>query len=377
MKIGINASFLRKPDTGIGQVTRNVIETLSRLNRFVAEHKFVIYLEEPAELPTSLNFKIHVIKVPFYQRDDLVRKIYWEKFALPRQVKKDHCDLFISLYQCPTIIKNIPHIMVVHDLVWKIFPQYLNNFRKKIYAQLTYSAIGKTQKIIAVSNHTKNDLIKYLNIDSKKISVIYNGCGNEFSKIPDKKEVEKIKKKYFLPDNYILYVGGYDPRKNVEVLIKAFSIARQNPLFPEKVKLVLTGKDLSQKNPLYSDIKALSRKHKISSLVCFPGFISQQDLPAVYRGANIFIFPSLYEGFGLPVLEAMSAAVPVICSNSSSLPEVGGEAVLYFNPHSSKYLARLILEVLRDEKLREKLISKAINRAKNFSWEKFCYALLK
>jgi len=267
--------------------------------------------------------------------------------------------------------------MVVHDLVWKIFPQYLNNFRKKIYAQLTYSAIGKTQKIIAVSNHTKNDLIKYLNIDSKKISVIYNGCGNEFSKIPDKKEVEKIKKKYFLPDNYILYVGGYDPRKNVEVLIKAFSIARQNPLFPEKVKLVLTGKDLSQKNPLYSDIKALSRKHKISSLVCFPGFISQQDLPAVYRGANIFIFPSLYEGFGLPVLEAMSAAVPVICSNSSSLPEVGGEAVLYFNPHSSKYLARLILEVLRDEKLREKLISKAINRAKNFSWEKFCYALLK
>ena len=172
MKIGINASFLRKPDTGIGQVTLGFIQELAKTAK--KETEFILYLEEdlPAGLKLPTNFRKEIFSPFFYRRDDLIRKIWWEKYFLPARAKRDGCDTFLSLYQCPTVMfKSIKHVMLVHDIIPKIFPEYLNNQRKRIYQNLTEDAIQKADRVIAVSKHTEKDIIKYLGVAGERLAL--------------------------------------------------------------------------------------------------------------------------------------------------------------------------------------------------------------
>ena len=181
MRIGINASFARKPNTGTGQVTLNFLKELAREK---SEHEFVLYLEEdlPKEMKLPKNFEKKIF-LPVWKRDDLVRKIWWEKYQLVKHIEADKCEAFISLYQCPTILpKKIKHLMVVHDLIPRIFPQYLNNARKKAYQNFSEGAIHRATKIIAISSRTEKDLIKFLEIDPKKITVSYIDVDEIFKK---------------------------------------------------------------------------------------------------------------------------------------------------------------------------------------------------
>lgn len=392
MKIGINASFARKSNTGIGQVTLNFLKKLSEFpisylsdkqanfqfpNNFqISDFKnngekleFVLYLEE--DLSKDINFNLGKnftknVFLPKYKRDDLIRKIWWEKFCLPRRVKKDKCDVFISLYQCPTIFsKNIKHTMVVHDIVPKLFPEYLNNWRKKIYWKLTERAIKKADKIIAISEHTKKDLIKYLQISENKISVRYFDVAAIYKKEVSENELQRILKKYNLEKGYIYSGGGLEKRKNIDTLIYAYrKLLEKNKNIPF---LVISGKLMPELSPLIVDVEKLVKELKLESKVKLLDFIPQKDLPALYKNSCMFIFPSRYEGFGMPPLEAMNQGVPVIMAKNSSLPEVGGNAVKYFNSENSKELAKKIKEILNNEGLRNELSQKGKEQAKFFS----------
>ncbi|HFC76666.1 MAG TPA: glycosyltransferase family 1 protein [Candidatus Moranbacteria bacterium] len=367
-KIGINVSFLRKPATGIGQVALNYLRTLNKNSQNI---EYYLYAEEefPEGLNLVKNFKKRVFFPP-YTRDDLIRKIWWEKFLLPKKIKQDGCQSFISLYQSSTILpKNIRHTMVVHDIIPKLFPEYLNNWRKKLYWKLVERAIKKADKIIAISERTKQDLIKYLQIPQGKIEVRYLDVDEIYKKEVDEKKNQQVLEKYNLKPGYIYFGGGLEKRKNVEILLQAYKKLRNK--IERLPKLVISGKLMPELAPLVTDVEKIIKELKLEKEVSLLDFVPQEDLPALYKNARIFVYPSLYEGFGLPVLEAMNCGVLVICSNSSSLPEVGGGAVEYFNPQNTGDLVAKIKAFLKDAESREKLVAKGEERVKKFSWRNF------
>lgn len=376
MKIGINASFSRKPGSGIGQVTINALRALNFFDFKIFDKNstgsaidYILYLEKELELKLSEKFKQKIF-LPFYKRDDLIRKIIWEKYLLPKKVLKDGCEEFISFYQCPTIInKKINHIMIVHDIIPELFPEYLNNWRKKIYWNLTKKAIQRADRIIAVSQHTKNDLIEYLRITPEKISVNYIDVDPIYKKEVSQADLQSAMKKYDLTPGYIYSGGGLEKRKNIDSLIRAYKLVlEKNKDIPN---LVISGKLMPELAPLVIDVEKLTKELKLENKVKLLGFVSQHDLPAIYKNSEFFVYPSLYEGFGLPPLEAMNQGVPIISSDRSSLKEVLGEAGLFFNPDSIEDLAEKIEKLLLDKKLQEELSEKSLNQAKKFSWENF------
>ncbi|OGI29678.1 MAG: hypothetical protein A2288_02025 [Candidatus Moranbacteria bacterium RIFOXYA12_FULL_44_15] len=392
--IGINASFARKPNSGIGQVTLNFLRKLSELkvksdpvkllrDNGVKKLKVILYLEEdlpkgfklPKNPASSAGKFTKKIFLPVYKRDDLIRKIWWEKFSLPRQIEKDQCDIFISLYQCPTILKNIPHLMLVHDIIPKLFPEYLDNARKELYWRLTERAIKKADKIFSVSKHTEKDLVRHLNIAADKISTNHIDVDEIYKKTVLPKESARFLKKYKLKPGYLLAGGGYETRKNVESVVRAYKhLLKHNKnshFVPQLPCLAIYGKILPPTLSLALDINKLLRELNLTEHVKLLDMVPQKDMPAIFSNASMFVYPSRYEGFGMPPLEALNAGAPVIVSKVSSLPEVCGDAALYCRADDPKDIAMVIRNVLLNKDLRETLIRRGRERAKNFSWEKF------
>ncbi len=395
LKIGINASYLRKPNTGIGQVTFNFLRKLSESK--VESHpsadeagkskdiEFILYLEEDIskgfKLPDNFSKKIFL---PVYKRDDLIRKIWWEKILLPRFVKKDGCDVFVSLYQSPTVLdKSIRHIMIVHDIIPKLFSRYLDNARKKVYWKLTEYGIKKADKIIAVSKRTEKDLIQHLNISTDKITTEYIDVDDSY-KVETQNfaslREQNILKKYKLNPGYILAGGGYEVRKNVEGVVRAYKLLlernKKENFLPDFPKLVIYGKVLPESLSLATPIEKILRELNLTKHVILLGEVPQRDLPALFSHAVMFVYPSHYEGFGMQILEAMNVGTPVITSKISSLPEVGGDSVLYCNPDDIMDIAMVMKNVLTNCELRDQLKSRGMERAKQFSWGKFTEKIL-
>jgi glycosyltransferase involved in cell wall biosynthesis len=394
MKIGINASFIRKPNTGMGQVTLNFLKKLSNFQFPIfpattgprqgggnfQNLEFVLYLEEdlPEEIKLPANF-IKRIFLPFWKRDDLIRKIVWEKFMLPQKVREDKCDIFFSLYQSPTIFKNGKnnpvHIMLVHDLIWEIFPEYVNNSRKKLYWNLVKKAIQKAEKIIAISRHTEKDLIKCLALDPALITVSYLDVDDIYKKEVSEEASGKMLRKYGLKTGYIYAGGGLDKRKNMEKLIQAYKQLLEKNKTNQSIEsfpsLVISGKLMPELAPLVTDVEKIVKDENLTGHVKLLDFVQQKYLPALYKNASLFVYPTLYEGFGLPVLEAMNQGTPVITGKNSSLPEVGWDGVLYCHSEDEKELGQVIKNVLLNKDLRETLARRGKERAVYFSWEKF------
>lgn len=381
MKIGINASFVRKPDTGIGQVTVNFLKELIRQK---SDHEFFLYLEEdlPKDFklprgPASSAGKFHTrIFLPIWKRDDLVRKIWWEKRLLPEKVRKDKCNVFLSLYQSATILpEEVNHIMVVHDIVPKLFPEYLGNARKKYYWNSTEAAILKTNKILSVSRQTEKDLIKHLGIGPKKITVNYIDAGENYKQAVSSVQSQKILKRYRLKPGYILAGGGLEVRKNVEGVIRAYKILleenKKRKFTNSLPKLVVYGKLIPRLAPLITDAEKLTKELNLTRYVRLLDHVPGKDMPAIFENSLMFVYPSFYEGFGLPVLEAMNQGVPIVTAKTTSLPEVGGDSVLYCDPQDTKDIAMVIKNVMLNKDLRATLSRRAKDRAQIFSWEKF------
>ncbi len=382
--IGINASFLRKRGSGIGEVTWYFVRALveSVRNGQFAQTRFILYVQEEIDLGVELPANISVRIIPsLYRRDDLVRKIWWERWTLPQAVAADGCNGFVSLYQSATVLRKVRHVMVVHDLIPSIFPQYVDNLRKKIDWELTLRAIKQADKLISVSKHTKKDLIKYLEIPSDKIAVAYVDCAPAFKSPIETAQIEATLRKYDLrAGKYIYFGGGLDMRKNAKRLLEAYrnlrKLSEQKDTDFQCSPLVISGKLQPQLAPLWTDIEKLVDELELSNSVHILGFVPDEDLPAIYAGAQIFVYPSLYEGFGMPVLEALSVGVPVAASEASSVPEVAGDAALYFDPADTDAITSAMLHLLNDSTLRKILTDAGKKQVTKFSWQKFAQKVL-
>lgn len=251
-------------------------------------------------------------------------------------------------------------IMTIHDLNHLRFPQYYSPFHKYYYKYIVKPSALKCKKILTVSEFSKKEIVDWLKCDKDKVIVTYNGVDDKFKLIEDISELNKVKNKYNLPDKFVLYIGNLKPHKNVETLIKAMGLVDNG------IKLVINGK-------ANKSVGKLINKFNLYDKVKFIGYVDDKDLPVLYSLASIFVFPSLYEGFGLPALEAMACGCPVVCSNTSSLPEVVGDIGKKFEPEDYKQLSELIKKVLNESCDKQKLIE----RSKLFSWEKTCNETLK
>ena len=227
-----------------------------------------------------------------------------------------------------------------------------------------WAATHKSDRILTVSEASKKDILDYFHVPEQKIDVIYNAIDERFNEPPAPDDIERVKVRYQLDDPFVLYAGNIKPHKNLERLIEAFHMFRR-PMF-EHVKLLIIGDEISK----YATLRRAVHRLKLHKHVRFFGFVPDQTLAALYRLAAVFVFPSLYEGFGLPPLEAMASGAPVITSNVSSLPEVVGDAAVLIDPYDPEAIADAIRRVLSDEALRQQLKERGQVRARHFSWDR-------
>ena len=375
MRIGINASFLRKPGTGIGQVTWHFLENLAQLPE-AKNHEFFLYTEEEVFFPKlGQNFTVKAV-LPKWRRDDQIRKWLWEKKVLPREVVADTCDVFLSLYQSASVMP-IPQVVLVHDVIPEIFPEYRKTLRQKFFWSQVKQSLQKARLYVAVSCHTKEDMEKRLGIEAQKITVCHPSIDPIFQEEVSLAEKARVILKYQLPEKFLYHGGGTEIRKNTEGVLQAYRELKKIFSKNELPKLVISGLVHSAKNTLATPVEKLIREYGLTEEVLVLGYVAQEDMPVLYALSEIFLYPSRYEGFGLPVLEAMTVGVPVITSRVSSLPEVGGTAVQYAELDNPQALALLIKKLLSDESLLAKMSEDGKAIAKHFTWKEFTEGILR
>jgi glycosyltransferase involved in cell wall biosynthesis len=255
-------------------------------------------------------------------------------------------------------------VVTIHDCIHLMFPQYLPSRLAYAYARANlWAAAKRAERIFTVSETSKADILRYCDVPAERIIVVYNAIDDRFAIPPEPEAVERVRERYQLNGPFALYVGNIKPHKNLERLIDAFDLVRRGGF--ERLELLIIGDQISK----YPRLRRAVDKHKLHKHVRFLGFVPDDTLAALYRLATVFVFPSLYEGFGLPPLEAMASGTPVVTSNRSSLPEVVGDAAVLVDPYSAVSMAEGIQQVLGDAELRRSLSARGLARAREFSWE--------
>jgi glycosyltransferase involved in cell wall biosynthesis len=364
MTIGINGyeavvpRFGFDPKTGLPRrvgSSEYCFQLLLNLNKIDKKNSYLIYLPQnpSADLPKeSANWHYKIVRP---------RKM-WTLFGLSLEflLRRSKPDVFLSPTHYLPIFAPKKSVISILDLSYVHFPELFRSYDLNQMTKWTKYSAGKAIRIFTISESSKGDIIREYGVPGYKIAVTYPGikeiAGSDLKKL----KMSEIKEKYGIKKDYILYVGTLQPRKNVVRLIEAFS--KINKI----VDMVIIGK----KGWLYDEIMAAPKKYAVEERVRFLDSVTDEDLPAFYQNAKCFVLPSLYEGFGLPVLEAMKFGCPVITSNVSSLPEAGGDAALYVNPKDVNDIKEKMELVIGDEKLRNDLIKKGYEQVKKFSWEK-------
>jgi len=349
MKIFIDGLNISKNSAGIGQYGSSLIKTLANRNK----NKYEILLQKEISLGyDDISFKVNL--------DKSYKKILYEQCVLPFRLTNKDIIHFID-YSSPLVGVKIPFIITIHDLSFMKYPETFTLGSRTIKNILAPRGIKNAKKIIVDSINTKRDILSYFPSVLDKIEVIYPAVKG-FSQISDINKINSINNKFGVRGKYVLGVGTIEPRKNLSILIEAFLKVK---LKNKDLSLVLVGK----KGWLYKDLFDSIKKERLEDSIIFTGYISNEELNCVYSGAECFVYPSIYEGFGLPPLEAMNCGTPVIVSNTSSLPEVVGDAGIKINPKDSDELAKSIISIISNLAFKNKLAEMGFKQAQKFSWE--------
>lgn len=301
-----------------------------------------------------------------------LERFCWDQFGFLKRAKRLGVDIAHQPCFSVPIFGGMKKVATIHDLIPVKFPKNLNFASRMFFTKWMPFTYGFADAIIAISESTKKDLVDILKLDPERITVIYEAAGDEYRIIEDFDKIEEIKNKYKIKGRYILNVGTLEPRKNIEFLVKVFADVVKREIMKlgnyeiRKLKLVLVGKKGWGYEKMFDLIKNLG----IEGRVVWTDYVEDEDLPYIYNGADLFVFPSEYEGFGLPLLEAMSCGVPVISSNTSSMPEVVSEAGILIAPDDENKWVENIIKVLGDSEKQREMRSKGLKQAGKFSWEK-------
>jgi glycosyltransferase involved in cell wall biosynthesis len=354
VRIGIDARKLH--DFGIGTYIRNLLRHLGRLDK---ETEFVVLCraeDREALAATGPNFRAVAESAANYS--------FAEQVRIPLALKREGVTLFHAPHYVLPPLVRCRSVVTIHDCIHLMFPQYLPNRLALAYARTSIGlAARRATRVMTVSETSKRDILRFVDVEPDRIDVIYNAYDERFEVEPCEEDVVRVRERYQLHDEFVLYAGNVKPHKNLERLIEAFNLVRARGL--DHLKLVLIGDEISR----YAALRRAVHHHQLHKYVRFLGYLPHETLAVMYRLAGVFVFPSLYEGFGLPPLEAMASGTPVVTSNVSSLPEVAADAAILVDPYDPGAIADGIERVLGDEGLRADLRRRGLARARQFSWE--------
>jgi len=345
-----------------------IINPVNVVAQFIGWIKKLIIISQQNIMSDKSDDSLSIWKKILPSGGDTLR-ILWTQFIFPFYLLTRKYDILFSPTQLDALVLcPIPQIITIHDTIPLLFPEYKH--KQKIYLKyLLPMILRKVKRVITISENTKNDVVRFYNVPKEKISAIHYGI-NKSNLVVSEEDIGNFKRKNGL-DRYILCISSNFPHKNLLRLIEAFYIVKNQQ---EDVSLLIVGyQEKKYQTEMNKKISELVLKNKIKILGHFP----QNQLSTIYAGAELFVFPSLYEGFGLPPLEAMTYSCPVVVSNTSSLPEVVGDAGVYVNSYNPEDIANGIIKVLTDENLRHNLIKKGFEQVKKFSWEKAARETLK
>ena len=355
MRIAIDARKLH--DFGIGTYIRNILRGLSRLDQ---DNDYVVLCRpgDIAAVTSGLG--------PNFRAVSETSKPYsfGEQMYIPLSLARERAHLLHEPHYVLPVATRCRSVVTIHDCIHLMFPQYLPGSLAHLYARSAmWTAVRKSDRILTVSEASKRDILRFFDIAAEKVAVIYNAIDERFLAPPDTERMDLIRQRYQLDYPFVLYAGNIKPHKNLERLIDAFGRTRARGL--GDLRLVIIGDELSK----YPPLRRAVHRYQLDKYVRFLGFQPHDTLAGFYRLARAFAFPSLYEGFGLPPLEAMACGTPVVTSNVSSLPEIAGDAALLVDPYDPAAIADALHRAVTDEPLRSELSRRGLARARQFSWE--------
>ena len=365
MRIAINAWFCGSTTTGSGQYIRCLVERLAEIAPNLEIGLFV-----PAGGISSPETQIPAVQYQTsanrFRLPANLYKLWFEQIAFPRACRLYRADLAHVPYWAPPLRPSVPTITTIHDLIPLLQPEYRGGPAVRLYTALVSRAARKAALVLTDSEASRRDIITHLRLPAERVRAIYLAAGEQYSPTPYPGETA-IRAQYELPERYVLYLGGFDVRKNLASTLAAYHQAA--PIIGESCPLVIAGKLPETDTPFAPDPRRLAREQGLDEKhVRFVGVVDEADAPAVYRGATAFVFPSHYEGFGLPPLEAMACGTPVIGSNTSSIPEIVGDGGLLMAPDDTEGMAKALVRLASDDSLYIDMGSRALAQAAKFSW---------
>ena len=370
MRIGLEITAAVQQGGGIGRYVREMLSALSDIDQSNQYRLFYASKNKSSHATLDLpdNFRVRHLPV-----NDIWLARIWQRIRLPLPVEliTGFLDIYHSPdFTLPPTLSDIPTLLTVHDLSFLRDPESAAPGLRGYLEVAVKRSVQLATHVLADSQSTKNDLIELYTTPEDKITVLYAGVSSAFRPILDSSQLMKVRKRYNLGDQpFVLSVGTLQPRKNHATLIKAFELT----LMDSDYNLVLAG----GKGWSYEEVYDLVRSRGLQHRVLFPGFVADEDLSALYSSADVMVFPSLYEGFGLPVLESMACGVPVLASNISCLPEVAGSAALFVDPRDVEAMSAAMLKLVSNMDLRENLRKKGFERVEQFSWQSSAANLLR
>jgi glycosyltransferase involved in cell wall biosynthesis len=303
------------------------------------------------------------------------RRLWWEQVGVLQRSRTERIELLHVPYFAPPLIQPVPTVVTIHDVIPLILPEYRQRMVNRLYNGLVAAGARRAAAVIAVSECSKRDIVQTLDIPASRVHVIPNGVGAAYQRVTDPQRIDKLAARYGTGFDYVLYcASGFDVRKNVGRLLEAYAGLPSE--LRQRHRLVLAGQPRFPGHPLYPDPYGPIAELGISGQVTITGEMTEAELAVLYSGAALFVFPSLYEGFGIPVLEAMACGAPVISSNASSLPEVTGDAAWLLNPLDVRALTSAMAELLEDPLQRKLWADRGLKRASQFPWRRVAEATL-
>ena len=367
LEIGLSGLLLDRPYSGTAAYTRALV---SRLPEAAPDLRFRLFVRDAgwdSPLPAAQRLRTPFRSLPgaFGARLD---KLVWEAVSLPVASSLRGEALLHSMYFAAPPVSAAQVVVTIHDLIPLILPDYHRGYASRLYTRFMQETARRAGAVITVSEHSRRDIIRELGVPEDRVHVTPEGVDRGFSPEPLPDEAERLRARYNLPARYLMYLGGAEQRKNIATLVRGFGIVREE-MSREDASLVIVA-DFPPPDALYPDIPRLVRELELENVVRIVPCVDEFDKAALYRQALGFCFPSIYEGFGLPPLEAMACGTPVIASRASSLPEVVGDGGWLLDPHDLRAWAYGMLELVSLPTVREELRERGLAQANRFDWQR-------
>ncbi len=363
MHIAYNGWFWDQPNTGSGQYARRLLHNLRRLAPDLS-----MTLVLPSRIRSADDLPPNVEAVTAFGPDSNLGKVAFEQVAYPRAVARARADIAHVPYWGPPLSSPARLVTSVLDVIPLALPEYAAGFGPRLYTSLATATARGSAHILTLSEAAKADIVQYLDVPAELVTPTYLAADEHYHPRLGSERDEAVREKYHLPDRFVLYLGGFDLRKQVNQLLLAYTYV--GPGMGDEFPLVIGGRAPEWGTSVFPDLPKYAADLKITDWVRWIGYVDEADKPSLYRLADVFVYPSRYEGFGLPVLEAMASGTPVVANEVSSIPEIVGDAAYLVPDGDARAMGAAIIGLLLQEPLHESLVNQGLARATAFSWRK-------